>query len=93
MGREGDRRFPFLLVVLWDRVTTVLVSVSLVTFPGCPCPSVAGVGWWRWGWWWWGAWEEGAGSSPFQLLVHLVSDGTLGTGEPVCPSIKVAASE
>ena len=28
-----------------------------------------------------------------QRLVHLVLDGTLGTGEPVCPSIKVAASE
>lgn len=37
--------------------------------------------------------EEGAGSCPLQQLVHLVSDGTLGTGEPVCPSIKVAASE
>ena len=54
MGREGDGLFPFLLVVLWDRVTTVLGSASLVTFPGCPCPSVAGVGWWRWGGWWWG---------------------------------------
>ena len=37
--------------------------------------------------------EEGAGSCPLQRLLHLVSDGTLGTGEPVCPSIKVAASE
>ena len=92
MGREGDGLFPFLLVVLWDRVTTVLGSASLVTFPGCPCPSVAGVGWWRWGGVVGRAWDEGAGSSPFQLLVHLVSDGTSGTGEPVCPSVKVAAS-
>lgn len=82
MGHEGDRPFP--LAVLGAGISRGAWLCFPVALPGCSWRWLVEEGTPR---------EEGTGSSSFQLLVHLVSGGTSGTGEPVCPSIKVAACE